>query len=65
MNWDKPVCQYLGHIDRKQADEMVEAAQVDIINWAMQLCGSGMTTGMIRKLLHNKIVEITGEGEKA
>lgn len=45
--------------------EKAKKAQIDILLWAMQLCGSGMTTGMIRKALHNKLVEITGEGEKA
>lgn len=40
-------------------------AQIDLLNWAMQLCGSGISTMTIRKLLHNKLVEITGEGEKA
>lgn len=40
-------------------------AYLDALNLAMKLCGHGMTTGMIRKLLHNKFVEISGEGEKA
>jgi len=46
-------------------EPLFDAARADALKWAIQLCGSGMTVGMIRKLLHNKIVEITGEGEKA
>lgn len=44
--------------------ELIDA-QAKILTWAMPLCGSGMTPAMIRKLLHNKLIEITGEGQKA
>lgn len=47
------------------AEDLRTRGEMEILDWAMQLCGSGMTVGMIRKLLHNKRVEITGEGEKA
>lgn len=40
-------------------------AQLELLNWMMRLCSSGYTTGMIRKFLHNKYVELSGEGEKA
>lgn len=45
--------------------EEVKKAQLDMLNWFMKLCGSGMTTGMIRLIAHNKHVEISGKGEKA
>lgn len=47
------------------ANEGFRTGQIETLNFAMRLCGSGMTPAMIRILLHNKLVEITGEGEKA
>lgn len=44
---------------------LVKSSQLDLLNWFMKLCGSGQTTGMIRKIVHNKYVEISGEGERA
>ena len=45
--------------------EAKQSAQVEILTWAMRLCFTGSTPSMIRKALHNKLVEITGEGERA
>lgn len=45
------------------AKREAERKQVEILNWAIQLCGHGMPNGMLRLKFHNKIVEITGEGE--
>jgi hypothetical protein len=42
-----------------------KAEKLELLNWVIKLCGSGMTVGMIRRLIHNKIVEIDGKGEKA
>ena len=56
-----PRCSYLGHMDRKQADK----EKVELLNWAMSLCCTGMTPSMIRRELHNKIIDLQGSGEKA
>lgn len=42
-----------------------KVGQAEILTWAMKICGTGSTPSMIRKILHNKHVEITGDGEKA
>lgn len=39
--------------------------QIDLLNWAMSLCCTGMTPAMIRRELHNKIIDLQGSGEKA
>jgi hypothetical protein len=44
---------------RKEAcKNHIRKAQEEILNWAMQLCGSGMTNGMIRRLLEKKLQEL-------
>lgn len=63
----------MGYAEQEAADSVREAchkkqlaaAQLDLLNWFMKLCGSGQTTGMIRKIVHNKYVELSGEGERA
>lgn len=50
---------------QKLHDNICKQEKIELLNWFMQLCGSGATTGMIRKLVHNKLVEITGDGERA
>lgn len=52
-------------IMQAEVEAAVKRAQLDLLNWFMQLCGHGYTTGMIRKIAYNKFVEISGEGEKA
>lgn len=52
-------------IDSRHLEAEITRDKVELLNWVMQLCGSGSTTGMIRKLVHNKLVDITGEGQKA
>ncbi len=42
----------------------VQTAQIEILTWAMKICGSGQTPSMIRRLLYNRLMEITS-GEKA
>lgn len=46
----------------KEADKR---ARLEMLNWFMQICGNGYTTGMVRKIAYNKYIEISGEGEKA
>lgn len=41
------------------------ADKLEMLDWFWSLLHSGSTTGMIRRAIHNKRVEITGEGEKA
>lgn len=68
----------MGYAEQECADEIArkrsyqsgasdgfKMGQIETLNYAMKLCGSGMTPAMIRKLLHNKLIEITGDGEKA
>lgn len=45
--------------------EVKKNAQLELLNWAMKVCGTGHTIAMIRKVFHNRFVEISGEGEKA
>lgn len=45
--------------------EVKKSASLELLNWFMQLCGSGITPAMIRKHAHNRFVEIAGQGEKA
>jgi hypothetical protein len=40
-------------------------AQLELLDWAMGRCYSGSTPSMIRRDMHNKRVELSGEGEKA
>lgn len=47
------------------AKAITREAQREILEWAMRLCHTGSTPSMIRLALHNKLTEITGEGEKA
>lgn len=47
------------------AKNEIKRSQIEILEWAMRLCLTGSTPAMIRKAMHNKLVEITGEGEKA
>ncbi len=49
----------------KLAELKSKESNIQLCNWFLQCLGTGMTTGMIRRLVHNKIVEISGEGEKA
>lgn len=49
---------------RIAAEELIRQ-KIDLLNWVIQLTGSGMTNGMIRKHVHNKIVELSGKGEMA
>lgn len=52
-------------IDKRHLEAEILRDKVELLNWMLQVCGSGMTSGMIRKIVHNKLVELTGEGEKA
>lgn len=45
--------------------ELMKAEKIELLNWAMQVCSTGSTPSMIRRVLHNKLIEIAGEGEKA
>lgn len=45
--------------------EVKKNAQMDLLNWAMKVCTTGYTIGAIRKVFHNKFVEVSGEGQKA
>lgn len=60
-----PRCEFFSHRDRPQINKEITEEQIKLLNWVIQLTGSGLTNGMIRKACHNKIVELTGEGEKA
>lgn len=42
-----------------------EKSQKNMLDWFDEICRQGMTIGMLRRAIHNKRVEITGEGEKA
>lgn len=53
------------HVVEEVKEQQIKDAQVELLNWFMQLCGSGATTGMLRKIVYNRLVELTGEGEKA
>lgn len=52
-------------IIQKIQDEAFKERDIKLLNWAMSLCCTGMTPSMIRRELHNKLVEISGEGERA
>lgn len=39
--------------------------QVEVLNWVLQVMGTGRPYGMIRIAIHNKIVELEGKGERA
>jgi hypothetical protein len=39
-------------------------AAEEMLNYSMRLCGSGMTIGMLRVRLHNRLVEILSKGER-
>lgn len=39
--------------------------QTALLDWFDSICRQGMTIGMLRKAIHNKRVELTGNGEKA
>lgn len=45
--------------------EEKKKAQVEMLEFALMLCNSDMTIPMMRVKLHNKKVEITGEGQLA
>lgn len=47
------------------ADLQEKEALIQQMNWFLQLLGSGMTVGMIRVRVYNRLVEIKGEGVKA
>jgi len=53
------------YIEVEDSERAIKKAELDLLNWFMKLCGSGQTTGMIRKIAHNKYVEISGNGERA
>lgn len=57
------------YADNKSIDDLIAEARkneaLELLNWAMKVSSSGATPGMIRKILYNKYVEISGEGEKA
>lgn len=38
---------------------------IEILDWMLQQTMTGMTLPMLRVVIHNKRVEISGEGEKA
>lgn len=63
MNCDEHI------ISREDAKRLVEIstmeAKIQLCNWFLQMLGTGMTTGMIRRIVYNKIVELEGKGEKA
>lgn len=50
---------------RDVARLLIIHSQAEILTWAMKLCFTGQTPAMIRRCLHNKLVEISGEGERA
>lgn len=47
------------------AKREAERKQIELLNWAMSLCTTGMPPGMIRRQFYNKIVELEGKGERA
>lgn len=45
--------------------EVKKNAQLELLNWFMKVCSSSLNSANVRRIAHNKFVEISGEGEKA
>jgi hypothetical protein len=39
--------------------------KIELLNWVIKLCGTGMTIGMVRGLVANKILEIERQEKNA
>lgn len=62
MNLDKEYC---ADVNWPTTERRILDAQIVILDWCLKQCNTGMTIPMIKLRIHNKLVEIKGEGEKA
>lgn len=46
-------------------NKLIQAREIELLEWCLKQCNTGMTIPMIKLRIHNKLVEIKGEGEKA
>lgn len=50
---------------KKYADLQEKESNLQLLDWVLKLMGTGMTLQMVRVRVHNKLIEIKGEGERA
>lgn len=62
---DETLAELIDYQSNEAVKKLIIDAQVKILNWVIQVNGSGYTSGTNRIIFHNKIVELTGNGQKA
>lgn len=45
--------------------EAKKHAELEMLNWIMRVASGALNVAHVRKIAHNRFVEISGEGEKA